>query len=424
MANKHGQHRNSDTRYLEKHQDLWRCVVGYRREGKVIKVRRSLGTASLREAQRLRWPIVAALKAGVATTSSSSTDEAEAWKAALAVSTGSPYDPTVATLSDHLDAIRGDPVVTEADEEGHPVYLYDPQRERRAAEFADRVYGRATPLDAHVDAFLASRGELREDTKARHEAAVRDLAGWLKREDLPATIQAVDRRTSIRYADQLAPGRPDPKRLSLYWQWLVKREHAQADPWRDLSAPPRARQGEPERAFTNDEVRRLLAGTNSARAAPALLDLMKVLALTGARLDAVIRLRVEDGLFVFPPQKKEVKARLVPIHSDLREIVERRSRMSSFWPEFPNSMAASKQFTRFRRKVGIGGDDSGRRRAVVNAHSFRRTWATWAERAGVEEALIAAVLGHRRPGLSLGRYSAGPSMEQLRRAVGAVKLPT
>jgi len=92
MANKHGQHRSSDTRYLEKHQDLWRCVVGYRREGKVIKVRRSLGTASLREAQRLRWPIVAALKAGVATTSSSSTDEAEAWKAALAVSTGSPYD--------------------------------------------------------------------------------------------------------------------------------------------------------------------------------------------------------------------------------------------------------------------------------------------------------------------------------------------
>jgi len=51
MANKHGQH---DTRYLEKHQDLWRCVVGYRRDGKVIKLRRSLGTASLREAQH--WP--------------------------------------------------------------------------------------------------------------------------------------------------------------------------------------------------------------------------------------------------------------------------------------------------------------------------------------------------------------------------------
>ena len=87
MANKHGQrgspsgsqHEGSstrlrDTRYLEKHQDLWRCVVGYRRDGKVIKLRRSLGTSSLREAQHRRWAVIAALKASITT---AATDDAE-----------------------------------------------------------------------------------------------------------------------------------------------------------------------------------------------------------------------------------------------------------------------------------------------------------------------------------------------------------
>jgi hypothetical protein len=66
----------------------------------------------------------------------------------------------------------------------------------------------------------------------------------------------------------------------------------------------------------------------------------------------------------------------------------------------------------------------GNRRSRVNFHSFRRWWITSAEQAGVQENLIAAVVGHRRPGLSLGLYSSGPSLEQLRTAIEAVKLPT
>jgi hypothetical protein len=227
-----------DQRYLELHHGSWRVVVGYRHGGRVIKLRRSLHTASLREAQRLRWPVVAELKTGMV----SEADEADAWKAALAASTGEPYDPVDAALSDRLDAI----------ERQHG--------SARAEEFAARATGRATPIDTHVDAFLTSRGELRADTKARHEAAIGGLVGWLKRRGLSPTIQAVDRRLAIQYADELSPGRPDPKRLSLYWQWLVRREHAQMDPWHGLSARPRTRSGEPERPFEDDEVRRLMVG--------------------------------------------------------------------------------------------------------------------------------------------------------------------
>ena len=60
-------------------------------------------------------------------------------------------------------------------------------------------------------------------------------------------------------------------------------------------------------------------------------DLMRIGALTGARLDTIVDLRVHDcanGLFVFKPQKKEAKPRAVPIHSQLKAIVERRTVVS------------------------------------------------------------------------------------------------
>ena len=54
----------TDPRYLEFHHGSWRVVVGWRVNGKIVKARRSLGTSSLREAQRRRWAVVAELKAG------------------------------------------------------------------------------------------------------------------------------------------------------------------------------------------------------------------------------------------------------------------------------------------------------------------------------------------------------------------------
>jgi integrase len=390
----------TDHRYLERIKGRWRVAVAvphplHAQLG--TKLKRSLHTASLREAQRLRWPVVAELKATIATIpeSPASPDEAEAWRAALAASTGEPCDPVEAVeaaLSDHLDRV----------ERQHGTAA--------AVELSDRVYNRATPITTHVSAFLASRGELRRDTKARHETAIGGLVNWLKRSGLPQTIQTIDRKTATRYVDQLPPGHRAPERLSLFWQWLVKREHAQTDPWHGLSAPPRT-PIEPERPFEDDEVRRLLAGP----APPALRDLMMVAALSGARVDAIVRMKIEDDCFVFPPQKKEIKARKVPIHSALRGF-------SPHWP-WLTSNAASKVFTRYRRSLGIGGDGSGRRRAVANFHSFRRWFITKAEQAGQPENIIAAVVGHRRPGLSFGRYSAGPSMEQLRACVESVRVP-
>jgi hypothetical protein len=380
-----------DHRYLEWIKgNRWRVTVSvpkplHKQLG--TKLKRSLHTSSLRDAQRLRWPIVAELKSLIAGKGLLSTDEADAWKAAMATSTGEPYDPTEAAFSDHLDRLQP----------------------AEAAELAARVY--QTAPDAHLPAFLASRGELKADTRKRHEAAVKNLSAWLRREGMPTTVQSVNRRVAVTYVDQLLPGRPDPQRLSSYWQWLVKREHATSDPWRDLSTVRRVTV-EPERAWTDDEARALLSGPCS----PSLSLLMKVAALTGARLDAIINMRVVGDTIILPPQKKERGSRTIPRHSHLREA------LADFkgW-QWTNSGAASALFVLYRRKV-LGPDPPGRRRAVANFHSWRRWFIFQAERAGIDERIISDVVGHARRSQT-GRYSAGASMEQMRVCVEAVKLP-
>jgi hypothetical protein len=401
-----------DTRYIELNHGKWRVVVGQREGGRIVKLQRSLGTSSLREAQRLRWPVVAELKAQLAgKAKGQSTGSADAWRAALAAGDGGPDDPTPHLLHDHLDAIRGDPIATEEGERGNPVYIYDPEREQRAVEFADRAYGRATPLDTYLDPFLASRGKLREDTERRHRWAVKALADWLKAHHLPQTIEAVDGRTATRYVDDLPPGRRDPERLGLYWLWLVRREHAPSNPWRDLRAARRA-PVDPERAWTDEEARRLLSGP----ASPPLRLLMEVAALTGARLDAIIRMEVKGDTIILPPQKKERGPRTIPLHSHLRVSLAG----FSGWP-WPAGNRASQAFTAYRRAV-LGEDPPGRRRAIATFHSWRRFFISKAERAGIDERIISDVVGHARRSMT-GRYSAGATMEQMRTAVEAVKLP-
>jgi intergrase/recombinase len=61
----------------------------------------------------------------------------------------------------------------------------------------------------------------------------------------------------------------------------------------------------------------------------------------------------------------------------------------------------------------------GKERCLVNFHSIRRWFITKAEQADQPESIIAVVIGHKRKGMTLGRYSASPLMEHARRCVEA-----
>jgi integrase len=119
------------------------------------------------------------------------------------------------------------------------------------------------------------------------------------------------------------------------------------------------------------------------------------------------------------------------------EIIARRSEgkedIDDIFPEWPvpkksdtlreRSYKTSNHFTDYRREVGVDDQKEGKRRSLVNFHSFRRWFITKAEQAGQPESIIAAVVGHKRNGITLGVYSAGPLLEQARQCVEAVKLP-
>ena len=85
---------------------------------------------------------------------------------------------------------------------------------------------------------------------------------------------------------------------------------------------------------------------------------------------------------------------------------------------------ASQAFTRYRKALGIDEKpDPEQRQSNVDFHSLRRWFTTKAEQAGQPPHIIEAVTGHKRQGLSLGLYSAGPSRDQFKACVEAVRLP-
>jgi integrase len=266
-----------------------------------------------------------------------------------------------------------------------------------------------------------------------------------------STVEQVDRKRAGSFVSWMlnhrSPGWTGDQKtvtkyissLSSYWRWLERKGHAPSNPWIGQAPPKRkARSIDAdtlERPFTDNEVKELLSGPVDAE----LSDLMWIGALTGARIDAIVSLKVSDcvnGMLRFKPQKKEKSHRFVPIHSDLQELVANRCKgkapgeyLFHEAPEVPEgsarerSMPISKRFGRYMRARKVAVLLEGKRRSLVNFHSFRRWFVTKAEQAGQPVHIIEAVVGHTRSGMTLGVYSGGPSTEQLRACVESVKLP-
>lgn len=320
-----------------------------------------------------------------------------------------------------------------------------PAQIAKADMFAAIAHGRATP----VDVFHANYREqlhVKSRTRADDERAMKLLRVWCERNGIPFTLEEIGEKTAHAFADALpATTGLSPVtcakyigRLAGYWQWMLPRVDAvSSNPFKGITIrAPRPRHDERERAFTEREVAALLGGP----ATQQMHDLMRIGALTGARLDAIVDLSVSDvsgGCFLFKPQKREESPRFVPIHPELREIVARRTAgrkpSDEFFPEWPpvrkagsareRSFKTSNHFTDYRRSVGVDQVVPGKRRSLVNFHSFRRWFISRLEQAGVAAELIAALVGHKRGSVTFDVYSEGPAMRSARRAIGKLSLP-
>jgi site-specific recombinase XerC len=447
---------SADTTYLEKKNGKWRVTLAVPRalhKKLGTRLKRPLHTDSLAVANRLKWQAVSELRAEIAHAQTKGGKGALVREAIeLAAYRGRAANPEELANVEDAITFRADEITGPPQSEEHipgvgPVYQYDPQRQRQAEAFVAVARGNATPIELHHDQYL-SQATTKPRTKADDKRAIKFLLAWCDKNRVTPALQAITPRIATRFMDELATvaGGQDPvtlqkylSRLSQYWKWLYKREHVETNVWQGLKlSAPETPHDHLERPFTREEMIALLTGP----ASPAMHDLMRVAALTGARLDAIADLHVKDcrksdRVFLFKPQKRESGQRAVPIHSALASIVRRRTATKGpeddLFPEWPppkksasmreRSFKASNAFTEYRRSVGVDDVVPGKRRSLVNFHSFRRWFITEAERADVPESIIAAVVGHKRQGMTLGKYSAGPKLEQARRCVEAVKLP-
>ncbi|KQO92609.1 integrase [Methylobacterium sp. Leaf92] len=325
-----------------------------------------------------------------------------------------------------------------------PVRRPTPEAVKSVTEFR-RVLAGDTPIAFHHQAFVDGL-KIKARSKLDEPRALSILLDWLEANDIEPFIENINRRNAIRFMDWMdadtnlswASKAKYFGRIKFYWAWLARREYAKENPFLDLNLDkPDTERADDERPYTDGEVQKLLMG--SPMEGDRMRDVMMIAALTGARLDAVIDLKVGglfDGYFTFKAQKKERDSRHVPVHPDLDEIIARRiegkAPKDDLFPEWPGppstsvkprSSYFSKRYTKYTSDIGVRDEEQGRRRSKINFHSWRRWFITKLERACVREPLIAAIVGHKRPGMTLGLYSGGPEFLEAQEAIALVKLP-
>jgi integrase len=305
--------------------------------------------------------------------------------------------------------------------------------------------GTATPLLHHVDDWLREgghRGPLNLRTQNQYRSIITAFAQWCERSHVPPTIEAITTRmVGVYITEAVAKGMNNITHnshisaASSYWKWLRKRVGVATNPWAGQSrSKVSARNGDrAKRPFTDDELRTLLQGGADQK----LHDAMCTGALSGMRLEEIYSLTVHDcrdGVFNIRAAKTPAGVRPVPQHSALADIVARRTpgkkateylfdEAGPARPGRERSMAISKRFGRYRLALNVEDREEGRRHSRIDFHSLRRWFITRARNAGIDQAVVAAIVGHRAGNLADDCYSGGPEMAQRRRCVEAVRLP-
>lgn len=405
------------------------------------KFLRSLKTHSLAEAQRLRFAAVALLKSEI---------EGKRRKVAGKAGGGEAFGPAMV-----VEAMRYASKIERAWRDDSPDF------ERLSVELAERTmdhgaahgplaqtamleYGNGVklPITAHLEAWLTEK-RYSERTKMDNRHAVNTFAAWMAAQGEVPAADAVSDKIATQFklneiiakevhhktANKLLSG------LRTYWKWLHAHGFVCGNPWMGKSLPkhhvPRSEQ---ERAFTDDEMRLLFTG----KALDGFMrDLMALAALSGMRVEEIFQLRVADcagGVFNVRRSKTAAGERKVPIHGELKAIVARRCEGKT--PQDfligeadgtghggARAMAFSKRFKTYRVGCRVDEMREGRRRSLVNYHSFRRWFITKADQAGHRREDIERVVGHKPQGMSIGHYSSGMTDEQRRAVVESVRLP-
>lgn len=428
----------SQNQYLQRRFQTWYVVVEVPKRLRTVvgkpRLVRTLKTQDLQEANRLKHPIVTEFKRRLDMIAKAPNQiEAQALARALtyrreylAASAREVHDSTnperVETFSERgfvVDDIRHD-------WQG----LQDKGRHELADRFIQIATAEVTPLgELPVQWLDEIKGEIAEQTRSQHGAALRAFLTWA---GVHAGVEEITRRKAGEYLSQcLLPSgkaRKTIKRqlssLSSFWRWLKSRGFAEDNPWRDQDLGD-MKGSKKRKGFGDEELERLLSGTYTDRYHSILQDLIRLALVTGARLDELCALQRgeveirDDGWWITVREgKTEAAKRSIPVHSSVVGVLERRKDAGTPYlfdnlevggPDGKRSWYVSKAFRRYRERVGIVG-------RLRDFHALRVTFCEVMEGAEVPETTVALLVGHVREAMTYGHYSKGKRV-QLRAAI-------
>ena len=211
-------------------------------------------------------------------------------------------------------------------------------------------------------------------------------------------------------------------RLSSILKYAVKEGHIQVNFAEKMKISIKRRADEERKAYSSEDLRKVAAALPRVVSKPERYWIPLIAMHSGLRLDEICQLYVEDVLqvegvwciSVNDEQDKKVKTlsgkRMVPVHPVLLSLgiigyVQRmqndgvpRLWMNLNWRKADGySNAFGKWFQRFNREHV--GDDPQK-----TFHSFRHTVANTLKQAGVQEIVIAEIIGHANDSMTMSRY--------------------
>ena len=425
-------------RYLQQRGRTWYARV--RVPPSLIKVLgktsliRSLKTHSIAEARQRRWVAVAEMKEYLAARKKGSTktaiEHALEWRQ-LHLRAGTRIDPDLGMSERDQVAL----LITDVAEELEPVHGVQEARQFiRVATSESPIIGRM------IEPWLQEKaGSITAQTAGQHRTAVQAFLEWTGKQgmDEKALMTGdVDRKLAGRFVTEflMTSGKAAKtsnryiSSLSTMWQWLIKKGLVtEENPWERQGLPKGSKRGtKPKRrAFSPDELLQILDGD-----APQPLREITPLALySGARQDELCSAMAADVqedaggrlTIIVREGKSSAAVRRVPVHPLVAGIVQRRRDTSPDGylfheckpggPDKKRNWYLTRQFTAYRRKLGIDGEDTV-------FHSLRKNTAGALEAAGVPESTAALIIGHDRPHMTYGLYNdGGVPLAVLREAV-------
>lgn len=274
----------------------------------------------------------------------------------------------------------------------------------KAKEFYSLAVGAHTPTNAYFNQWKAyAKSKLEAKTVDQWG---RDLGHFFIR--FPS-LNNISKRSVRIWLDELeAKGKGLSRYISAcrnYWYYIQPYEASieELDPFQDVLSHKRRKKDKSESRdiWSREDVLTLWTAATS-KGKQDLADLIVLAAYTGARIEEICSLKVEDvteDAFNITDAKTKAGIRAIPIHSKIEAVVKRLKDNSqdgymlsglTFNKYGDRSNAIGKRFATFKNGLDFGDDKS--------THSFRHSLITYLDDAGVQTTHIQDIVGHEKAG--------------------------